>query len=110
MLVPALLPRAASRGVYQHPDALGSVRQLTDAGGDVTQARFYTPFGVAEAVYGQPVPGSFGFAGEQQDPAAGLIFLRARYYDPTTGRFLTRDPYPAYATQPSTLHRYAYVG
>jgi RHS repeat-associated protein len=86
------------------------VRQLTDAGGNVTQARFYTPFGVAEAVVGQPALGSFGFAGEQADAASGLIFLRARYYDPTTGRFLTRDPYPAYATQPATLHRYAYVG
>jgi RHS repeat-associated protein len=94
------------------------VRQLTDAAGSVTQARFYTPFGAAEAAYGQPAAGTLGYAGEQADPstgsgqgaASGLIFLRARYYDPTTGRFLTRDPYPAYATQPATLHRYAYVG
>jgi hypothetical protein len=43
---------------YQHPDALGSVRQLTDAGGNVTQARFYTPFGAPQAAYGQPAPGS----------------------------------------------------
>jgi len=32
-----------------------------------------------------------GFAGEQTDPT-GLQYLRARYYDPSTGRFLSRDP------------------
>jgi RHS repeat-associated protein len=96
---------------YQHPDALGSVRQLTDDAGNVTQARFYTPFGAPEAAYGQALTtGSFGYAGEQEDPASGLTYLRARYYDPSVGRFLTRDPYPAYASMPSTLHRYAYVG
>jgi RHS repeat-associated protein len=93
---------------YQHPDALGSVRQLSDAAGQVTLARSYTPFGALLSQSGTP-QGSFGFAGEQRDPAAGLTFLRARYYDPTVGRFLTRDPYPAYAAAPSTLHRYAYV-
>jgi hypothetical protein len=38
-----------------------------------------------------------------------LTFLRARYYDPSVGRFLTRDTYPAYAPVPQTLHRYVYV-
>jgi len=41
---------------------------------------------------------------------SGLIFLRARYYDPTTGRFLTRDTYPALAPVPQSLHRYVYCG
>jgi RHS repeat-associated protein len=94
---------------YHHPDGLGSVRQLSDGDGQVTLAQAYTPFGAPLTQAGTP-QGSFGFAGEQHDPAAGLTFLRARYYDPSTGRFLTRDPYPAYASVPSTLHRYAYVG
>jgi RHS repeat-associated protein len=34
------------------------------------------------------------FVGEQQDPETGLIYLRARYYEPETGRFLNRDPHP----------------
>ncbi len=92
---------------YQHPDGLGSVRQVSNSAGQIVLAQSFTPFGAAKTAVGS-APGSFGFAGEQQDAAADLIFLRARYYDPTTGRFLTRDPYPAYASTPGTLHRYAY--
>jgi len=103
--------------LYQHADALGSVRQLTDQAGSVRQARGYSPFGAPTSAAGQSA-GSFGFAGEQYDPstgsgraaASGLIFLRARYYDPTVGRFLTRDTYPALAPAPQSLHRYAYCG
>jgi RHS repeat-associated protein len=35
---------------------------------------------------------NLGFAGEYTDSESGLIYLRARYYDPTTGQFLSRDP------------------
>jgi RHS repeat-associated protein len=44
----------------------------------------------------------WSFTGEQNDPS-GLEYLRARYYDPAIGRFLTRDPVPF-------IQRYAYVG
>jgi RHS repeat-associated protein len=47
-------------------------------------------------------PNEFTFTGEQVD-ASGLEYLRARYYDQTTGLFLGRDPLPL-------LRRYAYVG
>lgn len=43
-------------------------------------------------------------AGPCVDPESGLIYLRARYYDPTTGQFLTRDPWMALSRQP-----YAYA-
>ena len=36
-------------------------------------------------------------------PASNLYYLRARYYDPATGRFLGQDPVPF-------LQRYSYVG
>ncbi len=38
------------------------------------------------------------------------MYLRARWYDPATGRFLTRDPYPGLAVLPATQHSYVYVG
>jgi RHS repeat-associated protein len=43
------------------------------------------------------------FTGEQEDGETGLYFLRARYYDPETGRFLARDPL-------EFNQRYAYAG
>jgi RHS repeat-associated protein len=56
----------------------------------------------------------FLFTGEQFDAKArqwqGLYYLRARYYDPSTGRFLTRDPVPAPERRPETLNAYPYVG
>jgi len=47
---------------------------------------------------------------EQWDADAGLLYLRARWYDPGTGRFLTRDPFPGLAALPQTQHPYVYVG
>jgi RHS repeat-associated protein len=46
-----------------------------------------------------------GFAGEYTDAETGFQYLRARYYDPATGQFLTRDPITAITQEP-----YAYVG
>ncbi len=49
--------------------------------------------------------GSFGLTGMN-----GLYYLRARYYDPAIGRFLTRDPLPGSALAPQSLNPYPYVG
>jgi RHS repeat-associated protein len=35
----------------------------------------------------------FGYSGEYLDCESGLIYLRARYYDPAAGRFISADPY-----------------
>ena len=37
-------------------------------------------------------PDNFGYCGEYRDDESGLIYLRNRYYDPETGRFITEDP------------------
>ena len=64
---------------------------------------------------------TFRFAGEEYDLKAreqgtfgltgtnGLYYLRARYYDPTIGRFLTRDPLPGSIQHPQSLNAYPYV-
>ena len=38
----------------------------------------------------------------------GLLYLRARWYDPDTGRFLTKDPFPGLTVFPQTQHPYVY--
>ncbi|MDB9412849.1 RHS repeat-associated core domain-containing protein [Microcystis aeruginosa CS-567/02] len=50
------------------------------------------------------------FAGEQFDEAVDGYYLRARYYDPNTGRFASVDPFEGYNNQPIILHDYLYAG
>jgi RHS repeat-associated protein len=49
------------------------------------------------------------YRGEQYDSDLGLYYLRARYYNPLTGRFLSRDPEAGYINIPKTLHKYLYA-
>jgi RHS repeat-associated protein len=51
----------------------------------------------------------FRFTGEQRDSESGLYYLRARYYDPQTGRFLGRDPLGGWLLNAQSQNRYTYV-
>jgi RHS repeat-associated protein len=65
------------------------VRALTDPNGNIVQTYQADEFGVPALVQGassQP----FGYAGQQTDAESGFQYLRARMYDPSTGRFLQR--------------------
>ena len=97
-LVPDGLVWSFSRGedVFQvHTDALGSVRVVTDSDGDVV-ARF------EYGSWGELLPGSFdnvglalrfvGALGVRTDSDTGLLWMRHRWYDPTSQRFISRDP------------------
>ena len=50
------------------------------------------------------------YRGEQFDSDLGLYYLRARYYNPQTGRFISRDPDDGKSYDPKTLHKYLYAG
>ena len=81
---------------YYLADGLGSTMAIVDSSGNVEN-------GYTHDVYGEPtVTGSLGnefdFAGQQTDPSTGLQYLRARYYDPVTGTFMSREPLAAIAT------------
>jgi RHS repeat-associated protein len=92
----------AGNPTYYHHDQLGSTRSLTDASGNVTGTATYNPYGTLNAHTGTLSP--LGYAGQYTDAETGLQYLRARYYDPTTTQFLTRDPIAA-----TTRSNYAYV-
>ena len=98
---------------YSLPDALGSVRQVVDGAGAVVSAREWTPFGVALALSGAEgageSPAGLGYTGEWFDADVGLEYLRARWYQPGTGRFTTEDTAPGYARIPRSLHIYVYA-
>jgi len=91
-----------------HTDRLGSVRAITDAAGAVTATYRTDEFGIPTATTGTSTQ-PFAFTGEPRD-ASGLSYLRARSYDPSLGRFMTRDTWAGSTADPASLDRYAYVG
>gem|GEM_PF-2424206 len=69
----------------------GDVIQLTDKQGTVTTSYLYDAFGIEQEP--QPNdPNPFRYCGEYLDKESGNVYLRARYYDPETGRFISEDP------------------
>jgi RHS repeat-associated protein len=90
-------------------DGGGSVRQLTNSAGAVTDTYEYDAFGNALNKTGS-TPNNYLYRGEQYDPDLGLYYLRARYYNPATGRFMSRDPLDGQAKDPASLHKYLYAG
>jgi RHS repeat-associated protein len=84
---------------YLHHDQIGSTRMLTDAGGETSATFSYAPYGELEGRTGTATT-RFGFADQYTDAETGLQYLRARFYDPETGQFLSRDPIEALTGQP----------
>ena len=77
-----------------HHDQLGSTRTITNTTGDVIGKLSYSPFGETTDV-GLTATTPIGWAGDYKDTETGYVYLRARYYDPATAQFLTRDPLEA---------------
>jgi RHS repeat-associated protein len=98
----------ASETHYYLSDGLGSTLALTDEAGDIVNTYDYDVFGAPRAESGSQA-NDFTFAGEQVDGSTGLQYLRARYYDPEAGRFLSRDPLSGIVGLPSSQNRYPYV-
>jgi len=75
-------------------DGLGSVIGTLDANGNIISTRKYDVYG---AIRGSSGPSGtrhqfVGSLGHPSDDETGLIYMRARYYDPVTGRFVSEDP------------------
>jgi RHS repeat-associated protein len=96
---------------YQY-DGLGSVVGLTDFRGRLIQRYAYDAWGrttdnLPEQDIG--VRNKFRFTGEALDASTGLYYLRARYYEPSLGRFLSRDPLLGSPFFPLSQHRFEYA-
>ncbi|ADN36346.1 YD repeat protein [Methanolacinia petrolearia DSM 11571] len=102
------MTNSSGEQIYYQYDGLGSVRGLSDGSGNTVAGYSYDAFGEPDFITGQEY-NDFLFTGEQTDSETGLIYLRARYYDPETGRFISKDPFTGFATNTQSLNRYTYV-
>ena len=84
-------------------DALGSVRQTLNDSGVALNATSYGPWGQPQSTLNTP----FGFTGELQQ--GGEVYLRARWYTPGSGRFVSVDPFAGFPEQPYSLNPYSHA-
>ncbi len=92
-----LLARYDSSGAryYYHHDALGSTMGLTDTNKTVVKSYLYDDFGNLWDSWGN-VDNHYLYTGQEYDDeisGAELYNLRARYYSPGIGRFISEDPF-----------------
>jgi RHS repeat-associated protein len=90
---------------YYTRDHLGSVREMTDAAGNIRARYDYDPYGQTTKIAGD-LEASFGFAGYYRHPGSGLYLTLYRAYDPNLARWLSRDP----IGEDGGINLYAYVG
>jgi RHS repeat-associated protein len=83
-----------SKVFYLHHDQQGSTRMLTGATGTNEASKTYGAYGNVIATKGSSTM-PLGYDGQYTSSDTGLIYLRARVYDPGTAQFLTADPLKA---------------
>jgi RHS repeat-associated protein len=93
---------------YYLKDGHSGVRLLTDAAGVVTDNYTYDAYGNVIEKIGNTT-NDYLYRGEQSDSSMGMQYLRARYYDQNTGRFISTDPFGGLDKLPISKHRYLYA-
>ena len=107
-----LIGRESATGVYQtyHYDLRGSTLKLADACGAVTDSYGYGPYGELASVSGSSAnPFKYNGRDGAMSEGNGLCYLRARYYLPEVGRFVSRDSLLGGVEQAQTLNRFAFA-
>jgi RHS repeat-associated protein len=91
---------------YYDADGLGSITSLSSSAGALANTYIYDSFGNLTASTGTR-RNYVQYTGREFDAETGLNYNRARYYNPTTGRFISEDPLGFSGGGPNF---YAYVG
>jgi len=97
---------SSGTSTYLHHDQLGSTRLITNSSGANVASYSFDAYGKQLAKTGSATT-PLGYAGQYTDAESGLIYMRARYYDPATGTFISKDPI---GSAGSGQNLYGYVG
>ena len=76
---------------FSHADGLGSITSLTGGSGQLANSYVYDSFGNLTGSTGT-ITNPFQYTAREFDSETGLYYYRARYYDPSAGRFVSEDP------------------
>jgi RHS repeat-associated protein len=90
-------------------DGHGSTRVLLGLASAMTQLYSFDAYGNAIGFNPSEALTEFLYSGEQFDSKIGQQYLRARYYDPVTGRFNRLDPFFGNKSDPQSFHKYLYT-
>jgi RHS repeat-associated protein len=93
---------------YLLADGLGSIRQGTDEAGAVVFYDEFDPYGNPAFTSYSLLPAPYAFTGEWWEAEIELLYLRARWYDSDIGRFVNKDPFSGFITEPRSLNRWTY--
>ncbi|MEK4186739.1 RHS repeat-associated core domain-containing protein [Paenibacillus sp. FSL L8-0494] len=100
--------KTASKDYYYLYNGHGDVVQMVDTSGAVVNSYAYDVWGNITSQK-EEIPNPFKYTGEVYDEETGLYYLRARYYDPSMGRFLNEDTYEGQIDNPLSQNLYTYV-
>ncbi|MGN7472208.1 RHS repeat domain-containing protein [Brevibacillus sp. SAFN-007a] len=99
---------SSGKNGYYHYNSHGDVVTISDANGQELNRYDYDTWGnVLSKTEGMSNP--YQYSGEMYDEQTGFYYLRARYYDPKIGRFISEDTYKGQVENPLSLNRYTYV-
>jgi RHS repeat-associated protein len=87
---PLAMLRSSTTSFYE-ADGLGTITSLTNTAGALAQTYTFDSFGKQTASSGS-LTNPFQYTGREFDPETSLYYYRARYYDPSIGKFLSEDP------------------
>ncbi|WP_160038864.1 RHS repeat-associated core domain-containing protein [Paenibacillus sp. USDA918EY] len=93
---------------YYQLNGHGDVIGLVDADGNTLNSYTYDIWG-GPLTEEETVPNVLRYSGEYWDNTTGLQYLRARWYDPGTARFMGEDTYKGELSDPLSLNLYTYV-
>ena len=102
----AMMDRGGERWYVK--DGMGSTRGLNDGTGTWTDTYTYDAWGEALDGVGT-TDNAYQYAGEQIDPLTDWYYVRARYLDPSSGRFMSEDPAEGRVSDPMSLNKYLYT-